>query len=180
MKIIFIAGGSGAGKTSLAHKLMQAFETTDKTSQYLTMDDYLRENTHADTINCFELTRLERELTQLSQGHTTTSPDYVVLEGLFALAFSKMLPDTFEKLTVFMSAKMSETNQTPNEVRQLGPAFFNTIHSSKSGVDIDILNDKHVNPNAPHPLDKAVDDIFSSLDLAPIHDSESARVQNNA
>jgi uridine kinase len=230
MKIIFIAGGSGAGKTSLAHALVEALEKTDTTSQYLTMDDYFKEipdqyhetipaeyfvnnpdkkaidhfrdHTNFDTINHFELGLLEQHLTLLNQGttitkpifdfptnkrlthQTITPPDYLVIEGLFALAFAKKLPDTFEKLTVFVGTSsyqgligtrtkrdVSERDRAPAAVIQqerkyVGPAFFKAILDSKLGVDIDILNDPHVNSNTPHPLDNAVDEIFSSLNLA--------------
>ena len=229
MKIIFIAGGSGAGKTSLALALVRALEKTDQTSQYLTMDDYFREipdhyhetipaeyfvnnpdkkaidhfrdNTNFDTIGHFEFSLLEEHLTLLNQGmkitkpifnfptnkrlthETIPPPDYVVVEGLFALAFSKMLPDTVEKLTVFVGTSsyqgligtrtkrdVKERDRAPEAVikqerKYVGPAFFDTILKSKSGVDIDILNDPHVNSDATHPLDNAVDEILLSLNL---------------
>lgn len=189
MKIIFIAGDAKDGRKGLADKLISRLKNINKKSQCLTIDSYRREHTHADTIGNFELNRLALYLTQSSQDHTLQSLDYLVIEGVFALALSKMLPSSLEKLTVFIGTStyqgvvntrlmrniyennyVSDAAKQP-EPRYVGPAFFDTIIRSKSGVDIDILNDPHVNSDLPHPLDKAVDDVFSHLGL--VHESNA-------
>lgn len=111
-------------------------------------------------------------------------PEFLIVEGLFALCIANNLPasNDFAKLTVFtgtssyldliktrVTRDVNQRNRQPNDVwRQerkfVGPAFFNTISKSKSRVDIDVLNDSHLDTTKPHPLENAVEEIISALE----------------
>ena len=214
MILIFIAGASGSGKTTLANMLVERLNQSGKTGRLLSMDDYyfeipegvdlhhFRNNTNFDRLEMCDQSLLINHLMALHNGQTITKPifdfptnrrlsteivsppEFLVVEGLFALCIAKNLPisNDIAKLTVFtgtssylglintrVTRDVNERNRQPEDVwRQerkfVGPGFFNTIAKSKNGVDIDVLNDPRLDTNKPHPLENAVDDIISALE----------------
>ena len=108
--------------------------------------------------------------------------DYLIIDGLFTLLFAKSLPKELEKLTVFVGTSwyrslihhrvtrdVSERARQPADVlrqerKYVGPSFFGPIANSKSGVDIDLLNDPHTDTTKPHPLESGVNDVITALE----------------
>ena len=114
-------------------------------------------------------------------GSQTIFPsDVIIIEGLFALYFAKTLKEfNLHQLTVFVGKSSYQqilnsrlqrdvnirnffaTDVIKKERRDVGPAFFQIIAKSKSGVDFDITNDEA--HDGLHPLDIAVADICHVL-----------------
>ena len=155
--------------------------------------DYYRQNTNFDTPDIFEFDLLAQHLTNLHEGigitkakefdfktnkrigsETISPPDVLIIEGLFALDFSKkyLHRSTIPKTTVFVETDfypdivnrriardLAERGRNNKEeiLRQerkfVGPAFFSTICKSKNGVDISVDNSEKIvikhDPAAP-------------------------------
>ena len=121
MMIIFIAGASASGKTTLSKKLNARLNQTNQTSQIISMDDYFleipdgvdigyfRNNTNFDCLEMYDLSLLHNHLTALHNGETITKPifdfptnkrltterisppEFLIVEGLFSLCVAKQL-----------------------------------------------------------------------------------------
>lgn len=112
-------------------------------------------------------------------------PDVLIVEGLFALHFAqKYLESELPTLTVFVETnsyltllkrrierdirdrgRLNDLIVKQQERRFVGPAFFSSIVSSKSGADIIIDNsDESALPTEKHPLMKGIEEILRELD----------------
>jgi uridine kinase len=213
---IFIAGGSGSGKTTLAHKLSTKLNHCGHSSQVFTMDDYFhvipegreigefRSTTNFDREEMYDYELLIQDLRHLADGITINKAifdfptnkrltyesivpsEFVIVEGLFALAFAKKHAADLAKLTVFIGQSWYKTlidnrvardtgdiaaggrGHTKEQViskerKFVGWAFFHAISDSKSGVDVDVVNDPYVDRMKPHPLEHCVDEIIQEL-----------------
>lgn len=87
MFVIFIAGASGSGKTSIARALLQDLHDTGRTAQLLSMDNYFVErplededpeayrlNTNFDRFEMIDYSLLQGHLNELSQGNPISQP----------------------------------------------------------------------------------------------------------
>lgn len=106
--------------------------------------------------------------------------DYMIIEGIFALYFAKNLKEQIDKVTVFVGQSsylnllqrrgardVNERNFTLDQVllkerRFVGPGFFQTIASSKTGVDIDITNDMKIEGKID-PIQAGVQEILAFI-----------------
>lgn len=212
MRIIFITGASGSGKSTFARKLFSKMLEQGLSVNQLSMDDYFHEvpewvhdiehfrrTENFDQIEKYDLHLLTMHLESLRKRKAITKPifdfptnkrlsseiiepvDYVILEGLFALEYAKMLPNDFEKTTVFIGQSsyleliktrvkrdqseraLNESDVLMKERKSVGPAFFSHICKSKSGVDFDITNDACDVKSDIHPLDMAINEVLSSF-----------------
>jgi len=111
--VIGIAGGSASGKTLLAHKIHEAFESTKRVT-IISQDDYYKDQsdklmservkTNYDHPDAFDHARLVQDLKTLKSGHDIDKPlydyvnhtrqnktehvpvtDIIILEGIFVL-----------------------------------------------------------------------------------------------
>lgn len=210
MIVIFIAGASASGKTTLAKKLVDKLESEGVSSNSFTMDDYFKEipegvdleyfrnNTNFDQPSMYDFDLFAEHLRQLSNGEKIIKPifdfptnkrltyetikpkELLIIDGLFALNFAKQLEPNIQRITVYVNGNsyldlikrrvmrdVTERNRTVGDVikqerRFVGPAFFNVIAKSQSGVDINILNTPQ-GGKPQHPLDEAVYEVLEHL-----------------
>lgn len=160
--------------------------------------EHFRRTENFDKIEKYDLDLLTHHLQMLNVGQSVIKPifdfptnkrlkyeeiqsaDYIILEGLFALSYAKMLPENLEKITVFVSKssylelirarsardqeerKLSEGEVLIKERATVGPAYFFQICKDKKNVDFDITNDNFLD-NGKHPLEEAVNDIVEKI-----------------
>jgi uridine kinase len=161
--------------------------------------NHFRQTENFDQIEKYDLTLLTNHLELLNQGLSVEKPifdfptnkrltseiinpcDFLIIEGLFALSYGKMLSNSFKKTTVYVGKTsyldlintrikrdgeeraLSPEHVKLKERKTVGAAFFFEICKSKSGVDFDISNDAFFEGEI-HPLDIAVNDIIWHLD----------------
>lgn len=121
--IIGITGGSGSGKTTIAHKIAEEFDDNDRIT-IITQDSYYKDNTgipmeermkiNYDHPNAFDMPLLEKQLGQLLNRQSIEMPTYdftahtrsnetvhvepadiIILEGILVL-FNKEIRDLMD------------------------------------------------------------------------------------
>lgn len=121
--IIGITGGSGSGKTTIAHKIAEDFDDNDRIT-IITQDSYYKDNTgipmeermkiNYDHPNAFDMPLLEKQLGQLLNRQSIEMPTYdftahtrsnetvhvepadiIILEGILVL-FNKEIRDLMD------------------------------------------------------------------------------------
>ncbi len=242
-KIIFIAGGSASGKTTLANKLRAEIQKAGFSCNLISMDDYFkeiprnyqrnvpeqyyldhpelsaqeavlshfRENTNFDRPEMIVFNWFKSHLQRLCNGETVLKPklefpankrpasdkwqrieptDYLIVEGIFALHFAKMIEDEIDvlKVSVTTSSYLSliETRVLRDlangrrrdqddtraraavlkqERRFVGPSFFNIVAKSLSRADVHVHNEFR-DPSALQSLDRGISEVLSELSIS--------------
>ncbi len=157
MYYIFIGGASASGKSSIAEHLLKKLLELGINAKELKMDDYFHERpddvdndtfratTNFDVPHMLHLDRLNRDITELSKGHSIrkpllsfatnkyyaweaiSPPDVVIIEGIFAQYFyqnfvDKKLPSLLVNVTTesyqdVMNRRVDRDSEKRNRTR---------------------------------------------------------------
>ena len=213
MIIIFIAGASASGKTSFSHKLLQALKAAEKSVELMVMDSYFKEipegreiteyraNTNFDRVGMYDMNLLLTDVLALNSGISIpkynfefntnkrnadgyiSPPEFLIIEGLFAMHVARKLSDEIQKFKVFVGTssyksilerRVTRDAETRGRTRAetigcekkfVGIAYFHNIATGMRGVDVNVINDDRVEGERD-PLDLGVDEVLAGLGIA--------------